>query len=111
MTTNYTTSAMRDSHLKAIALFIESEAPEVALREVRRNYYEGEEPFEVEYEHIHFGCVRRQAIQDTSNYDHYNGTGASYNEIYDEITVVGAYRNDSDENIEELVEELNLKLC
>lgn len=103
--------AMRDSHLKMIALFIESQAPEVPLREVRKNYFEGEEAFTVDYEQMQFDCVRRQAIEDTSNYDYYNGTGTSYNEIYDEITVLGAYRQDSDENNEELVEELNLKLC
>jgi hypothetical protein len=103
--------AMRKSHLIAIANYIENNAPEVGMRETRRNYYEGEEEFSVDYETITLDCVRRTAILDTSNFDYYNGTGRSEEVVYDEIAVLYAYNPDTGEELEELVQELNATLC
>lgn len=103
--------AMRKSHLIAIANYIENQAPEVGMRETRRNYYEGEEEFSVDYETITLDCVRRTAIIDTSNFDYYNGTGRSEEVVYDEIAVLNAFNALTEESLDELVDELNGVLC
>lgn len=103
--------AMRKSHLIAIANYIENKAPEVGMRETRRNYYEGEEEFSVDYETITLDCIRRTAILDTSNFDYHNGTGRSEEVVYDEIAVLNAYNALTEESLDELVNELNGVLC
>lgn len=103
--------AMRLSHLKAIANTIETNAPEVPMRETRRNYYEGEEEFSVDYETITLDCIRRTAILDTSNLDYHNGTGYSEEVVYDEIAVLNAFNALTEESLDELVDELNGVLC
>lgn len=104
-------TAQRLSHLKSIVRFIEAEAPDPSTREVRPNYFEGEEEFIVSYEHIDFACERRLAFIDTSNLDYYNGTGYSYVVVYDEVAVLNAYDVNTGEDNESLVYELNEILC
>lgn len=103
--------AMRKSHLIAIANHIENKAPEVGMRETRRNYYEGEREFTVSYNDIELDCVHRMAIIDTSNLDYHNGTGYSEEVVYDEIAVLNAFNALTEESLDELVDELNGVLC
>lgn len=103
--------AMRKSHHIAIANYIENKAPEVGMRETRRNYYEGEREFSVSYNDIELDCVHRMAIIDTSNLDYCNGTGYSEEVVYDEIAVLNAFNALTEESLDELVDELNGVLC
>ena len=103
---------VRQQFIQSIASYIEASAPEIATREIRPNYYEGEECFTVTYNHIDFECIRRMGLYDTSNLDYYNGTGHSYDVVYDEIAVQEAYNTITEENVEHLVYEINeLLIC
>lgn len=104
-------NAMQISHLRAIANYIEAGAPEVATRETHRNHFEGEEEFEVTYNNHIFTCIHRIAFLDTSNLDFYNGTGKSYEIIYDEVAVLNAYDTKAEADDEALAYDLNEILC
>ena len=101
----------RLSHLKAIAKFIEANAPEVSTRSRGGNRYEGEEQFTITYNHLELYCIRRMAMLDTSNLDYCNGTGYSMDVVYDEIAVLNAYDTIAEPENEALVDELNEILC
>lgn len=101
----------RLNHLKAIANFIEANAPEVATCSRDGNRYEGEEQFTITYNHLEFDCIRRMVMVDTSNLDYYNGTGYSFDVVYDEIAVLRAYDTIAEQENEALVDELNEVLC
>ena len=113
MNNNYTTptTMTRLSHLKAIAKFIEANAPEVSTCSRGGNRYEGEEQFTITYNHLELYCIRRMAMLDTSNLDYCNGTGYSMDVVYDEIAVLNAYDTIAEPENEALVDELNEILC
>ena len=102
---------MTQTHLRTIANFIEAAAPEVATRETHRNHIEGEEQFEVTYNHHIFTCTHRVAYLDTTNLDYFNGTGYSWEIIYDEVAVLSAYDTIEDADDEALAYDLNEILC
>lgn len=98
--------AKRLEHLRAIINHINAHAPEVDVKPMGFNRHEGEREFTVEYHNLTLECTRRMAMVDTSNLDYHNGTGHSYDVIYDEIAVQSAYNMAGEVN-EALVFELN----
>lgn len=111
MNNSITTTMTRLSHLKAIANFIEANAPEVSTRSRGGNRYEGEEQFTITYNHLELDCICRMAMVDTSNLDYCNGTGYSMDVVYDEVAVLNAYDTIAEQENEALVDELNEILC
>ena len=106
-------SASKRQFLKAIVEHVEFKAPDVATMEVGKNRFEGEEKFSVEYNQYLLECKRRSVFVDTSDLDYNTGTGYSYDIIYDEIAVISAFDTETDEENEELCNDLNemLSVC
>lgn len=100
-----------NTHITNIARFIEAQAPDVQMEEVRNRYYEGVQDFIVTYGFTEFECERRMGVKDTSNYHYYNGTGDSETIVYDEIVVLKAYDTVTGDEYSNLVTDINLMLC